>query len=72
MVLAGSPLRLFRTTPAGSAVLDRLADGDDVEPSVLVDRLLDAGAIHPCHTSRPPIHGVTVHDGDGRDASVAH
>ena len=48
MVLAGSPLRLFRTTPAGSAVLDRLADGDDVEPSVLVDRLLDAGAIHPC------------------------
>ena len=61
MVLAGSPMRLFRTTPAGSAVLDRLADGDDVEPSVLVDRLLDAGAIHPCHTSRPPIHGVTVH-----------
>jgi mycofactocin system glycosyltransferase len=46
-VLAGSPLRLFRTTPAGTDVLDRLSDGDDVEPSVLVERLLDAGAIHP-------------------------
>jgi mycofactocin system glycosyltransferase len=60
MVLGGSPLRLFRTTPAGSDVLDRLADGDDVEMSVLVDRLLDAGAIHPCHTAGTGIHGVTV------------
>ena len=61
MVLAGSPLRLFRTTPAGSDVLDRLAHGDDVGPSVLVDRLLDAGAIHPCPPVRPPVHGSTVH-----------
>ncbi len=53
MVLAGSPLRLFRTTRAGSDVLDRLAAGDDVEPSVLVDRLLDAGAIHPRATAKP-------------------
>lgn len=45
--LAGSPLRLFRTTVAGARVLDRLTDGDDVETSSLIDRLLDAGAIHP-------------------------
>lgn len=60
MVLAGSPLRLFRTTRAGADVLDRLADGDDVKPSVLVDRLLDAGAIHPRYTARPGVHGVTI------------
>jgi mycofactocin system glycosyltransferase len=46
-VVAGSPLRLFRTTAAGSRLLDRLEHGDDVTDSVLVDRLLDAGAIHP-------------------------
>lgn len=47
VVLAGSPLRIFRTTAAGSGVAGRLERGDDVEPSRLIDRLLDAGAIHP-------------------------
>ncbi len=46
-VIAGSPLRLFRTTAAGSRLLDRLERTEDVAGSVLVDRLLDAGAIHP-------------------------
>lgn len=55
--LAGSPLRLFRTTPAGARVLDRLAAGDDVETSSLVDRLLDAGAIHP-EVSAVAVFGV--------------
>lgn len=52
VVLAGSPLRLFRTSPAGSAVLDALECGASVAPSRLVERLLDAGAIHP-----PPASG---------------
>jgi mycofactocin glycosyltransferase len=47
VVLAGSPLRLFRTTAAGADVLDRLEHGHEVDRSVLIDRLLDAGAIHP-------------------------
>jgi mycofactocin glycosyltransferase len=46
-VLAGSPLRLFRTTPAGSRFVDEIEAGADVGGSTLVDRLLDAGAVHP-------------------------
>lgn len=45
-VLAGSPLRMFRLTPAGADVVDRLERGDAVR-SGLLDRLLDSGAIHP-------------------------
>ncbi|MFM7068515.1 MAG: mycofactocin biosynthesis glycosyltransferase MftF [Actinomycetes bacterium] len=50
-LLAGSPLRWFRLTPTGDEVLDRLIAGDDLPVSgtvgLLVDRLVDAGAIHP-------------------------
>jgi mycofactocin system glycosyltransferase len=50
-VVGGSPLRLFRLAPAGDAVLDRLAAGEDLRPSAaearLLDRLVDAGAVHP-------------------------
>jgi len=46
-LVGGSPLRLFRLTSAGASVVDRIARGDPVGPSPLVDRLLDAGAIHP-------------------------
>ncbi len=46
---AGSPLRVFRTSPAGLAALERLEHG--LEPlsadAPLVDRLIDAGALHP-------------------------
>lgn len=45
-VLAGSPLRLFRLTAAGADVADRVERGEIVH-SGLIDRLLDAGAIHP-------------------------
>jgi mycofactocin system glycosyltransferase len=47
IVLAGSPLRLFRLTEAGGRVADRIEQGDDVEQSTLVDRFVDAGALHP-------------------------
>ena len=78
VVLAGSPLRLFRLTPVGAAVADHIEANDDVDDSVLTDRLSDAGAIHPLHTvdRQPqftlddvtvvtPQLGGTVHD-DGR------
>lgn len=46
-VVGGSPLRLFRLTERGVAVVDRIAAGDDVPGSRLTDTLLDAGVIHP-------------------------
>lgn len=54
-VLAGSPLRLFRVTPGGRAVLERAIDGDLEEPTVVqsrfLDRFIDAGAVHPLPTA---------------------
>jgi mycofactocin glycosyltransferase len=47
VVIGGSPLRLFRLGTAGVRVAEALEHAEDVEPSSLVDRLLDAGAIHP-------------------------
>jgi mycofactocin system glycosyltransferase len=61
-VLAGSPLRLFRLTAAGRAVAERIEQGDEVDPSGLLDRLLDAGAIHPDHArgQTPGVIAVAV------------
>ncbi len=57
LVIGGSPLRIFRLTPAGLQAFDRIASGEEVAASTavagLVDRLLDAGAIHPHPTSSP-------------------
>ncbi len=54
VVIGGSPLRLFRLTPAGVEVYERIAAGEDVpDDRSLVDRLLDAGAIHPRPTTSP-------------------
>jgi mycofactocin glycosyltransferase len=47
VVIGGSPLRMFRLSPAGGRAFEHIAAGDDVARSKLVDRLLDAGAIHP-------------------------
>jgi len=47
VVVAGSPLRLFRLTPGGEAVARRIEEGGETEASTLTDRLCDAGAIHP-------------------------
>jgi mycofactocin system glycosyltransferase len=49
VVTGGSPLRVFRLSPAGGRVLDAIERGDQ-PPSGherLTERLLDAGAIHP-------------------------
>lgn len=52
-VLAGSPFVVFRTTDAGARVLDALEAGEPVADSKLIDRLLDAGAVHPAPTLHP-------------------
>jgi mycofactocin system glycosyltransferase len=76
VVLAGSPLRLFRLTPGGVAVARRVEAGDEVDASTLVERLSDAGAIHPVRSEArsftlddativTPQLGGAVHD-DGR------
>lgn len=53
VVVAGSPLTVFRTTPAAAPTLDALEAGDDVAPSRLTDRLLRTGAIHPRPAAGP-------------------
>ena len=77
VVLAGSPLRLFRLTPSGERVVGRIEEHSDVDASTLTDRLLDAGAAHPVRGDGPsrftldditvvtPQLGGTVHV-DGR------
>lgn len=45
MLIGGSPLTLFRLTDRGHRVIDDL--GRPTGDSPLIDRLLDAGAIHP-------------------------
>ncbi len=59
VVLAGSPLRLFRLTPAGVTVTSRIETGDDVDESTLTNRLSDAGAIHPAPSAA---RGFTLDD----------
>jgi mycofactocin glycosyltransferase len=61
VVLAGSPLRLFRLTPAGVAVAEQIESGHEVDRSTLTDRLSDAGAVHPAPTTSHP-HRYTVDD----------
>jgi mycofactocin system glycosyltransferase len=47
VVVAGSPLKIFRLTAPGARIAEQIERGADVASSTLIDRLLDAGAIHP-------------------------
>ena len=49
LVIAGSPLRLFRLSAAGRRVAEAIEQQLDLPPrhAKLTDRLVDAGAIHP-------------------------
>ena len=64
VVLAGSPLRLFRLTSGGVAVAEEIEAGREVSRSTLTDRLTDAGAAHPMPSDGPPqrfdVDDVTV------------
>jgi mycofactocin system glycosyltransferase len=53
VIIGGSPLRLFRVSPAGARLVDRIAAGHEVATSRLTDALLDAGAIHPLPAEPP-------------------
>lgn len=53
VVIGGSPLKLFRLTTAGATLVQRIADGDEVPSSNLIDSLLCAGAIHPLPDKSP-------------------
>jgi len=59
VLAGGAPVRLLRLTPAGRALVDRLAAGEPVSRSKgaqsLARRLLDAGLAHP----RPPVTDST-------------
>ena len=54
VVLAGSPLQLFRLTPGGIRVVEQIEATGEASPSTLVDRLYDAGAVHPLPVDRRP------------------
>ncbi|HEY5662826.1 MAG TPA: mycofactocin biosynthesis glycosyltransferase MftF [Ilumatobacter sp.] len=47
VVIGGSPLKLFRLTEAGAALVEQIAAGAAVPDSALVTTLLAAGAVHP-------------------------
>ena len=47
VVVAGSPLKIFRLTAPGARIAEQIERGADVASSTLIDRLVDAGAIHP-------------------------
>jgi mycofactocin system glycosyltransferase len=54
VVVAGSPLKIFRLTATGARIAEQIEEGADVASSTLTDRLLDAGAIHPEYHSGNP------------------
>jgi mycofactocin glycosyltransferase len=67
VITGGSPFRVLRLTAGGAGLLDRVADGEPVSldgaGGRLVDRLLDAGLVHPCpDVARAPykVDDVTV------------
>ena len=63
--MGGSPLRLFRLTSGGARSLDRALGGGVVStPPVdaLLDRLVDAGALHPVPSSTPVVGSWTSGD----------
>ena len=56
VVIAGSPLRLFRLSPGGAHVIAQAEQGAVPDTSAvrqLVDRFVEAGALHP-----QPDHGT--------------
>lgn len=61
-LLAGSPMRMFRVTAAGSRVLDAIETGQQLPPGhrALTDRLRDAGAVHPEPPASVAIDDVTL------------
>jgi mycofactocin glycosyltransferase len=70
LVIAGSPLRFFRLSTGGAAVVEMALTGEQPDTDVvkqLLDRFVDAGALHPVNAVGPftpadvtvvmPVHG---------------
>lgn len=55
VLVGGSPLRLFRLSERGAAVLDTMAAGapTPADAGRLIERLVDAGALHPVPRDGP-------------------
>lgn len=76
VVLAGSPLRLFRLSQGGAHVISQVEQGTQPDTAAVrdfLDRFVAAGALHPLHDTSPfSIDDVTVvmpfHE---RDAAAA-
>ena len=63
VVIAGSPLRLFRLSATGARVVEAIERGQPLPAghSKLTDRLVEAGAIHPVHATSPfTVGDVTI------------
>lgn len=71
-VIGGSPLKLFRLTAAGGRLVARVAAGDDVARTSLIDRFLDAGVIHPQPTVGPYTSDDVTVVIPTRDDDVSH
>jgi len=71
-LVAGSPLKIFRLTPAGARIVDAIAAGDAVEPRPFVERLVDAGVVHPLPGDGPfaPAHVTAVIPTRGRPVAA--
>lgn len=56
VVIAGSPLRIFTLTKTGRGVAERIEQGLDVPDTAaaLVEKFVDAGAVHPLPDSGSP------------------
>ena len=59
VVIAGSPLTIFRLTEAGTKVAGTIERGGAVKVSKLTERMLRAGAIHPIVGSQFPAGRVS-------------
>jgi len=62
VIIAGSPLKVFRVSPAGRAIISALENGTDLPPNheVLTSRLMSAGAIHPVAEGAAAATDITV------------
>lgn len=62
LIVAGSPLRMFRVTAQGAAIADALENGSELPANHerLTSRLSAAGAIHPIALVDVPAEEITV------------
>ena len=66
VLIGGSPLKLFRLTSAGARLIDSIESGMPFTPSpaidALIDRLVDAGVLHPISSHLDPDAAARVGD----------